>query len=149
MLAERVSEDLKAAMRSKDAVALRALRMLRTELRYREDEARRQLRPEEEAACVKSAIQRRIDAAALFRTGGREDLAQAEDEEREFLRRYLPQQLGEEEMARAIDEAIAEVRATGQRDFGRVMKAVMGRIAGRADGAVVSSMVKDRLNAMT
>jgi hypothetical protein len=148
MLDERLADDLKAAMKARDEVAVRTLRMLRTELRYRQDEVRRALKPEEEVACVRSALQRRTDASDQFRAGGRNDLAEAEDAEAGFLRRYLPQQLDAAAIVTEVEAAIAETQAEGPRDFGKVMKAVMGRVAGRADGSTVSGLVRERLNAM-
>jgi len=148
MIAERVADDLKTALKARDEVVVRTLRMLRTEIRYREDELRRALKPEDEVACIRSAIHRRSDAATQFRAGGRADLASAEEAERDVLLKYLPQQLDAEEIKAEIDAAVAEVHATGPRDFGKVMKAAMLRIAGRADGSIVSGLVRERLNAM-
>jgi len=147
MLAERLAHDLKDALKARDEVVVRTLRMLRTEIRYREDEVRRGLKPEEEVACVRTAIQRRNDAAAQFRAGNREELAVAEEAEREVLLRYLPEQLDHVQIMAEIDGAIAELNAAGPRDFGKVMRAAMARIAGRADGATVSGLVRERLNA--
>ncbi len=149
MLSERVAADLKAALRAKDEVVVRTLRMLRTEIRYREDQLRRPLRPEDEAACVRAAIQRRTDAATQYRSAGREDLATAEEQEREVLKRYLPPQMDAAGLEAVIESVIAELEAKGPRDFGRVMKEVMARVAGQAEGSVVSAAVRERLSSMS
>ncbi|MBN1423141.1 GatB/YqeY domain-containing protein [Candidatus Fermentibacteria bacterium] len=148
MLSERLAEDLKGAMKAKDDVALRTARMLRTELRYREDEVRRPLKPEDEVAVVRTAIQRRRDAAGQFRAAGRVDLAVNEEAEAEFLNRYMPEQLDETAVEALITTVLAETHAAGPRDFGRLMKVLMERVAGRADGGTVSRLLRQRLQAM-
>lgn len=139
---------IKEALKTGDEVSLRALRMLRTELRYRQDQLRRPLRPEDELACVRAAIQRRAEAAAQYRAAGREDLARAEEAEAEVLKKYMPQGLSAQELASLVEEVIQTLGAQGPKDFGRVMKEVMAKVAGRAEGGTVSQMVRERLNAL-
>jgi uncharacterized protein len=88
---------------------------------------------------------RRIEAAEAFRGGGREEQAAKEDAELAVLEEFMPEPLSEEELERIVDDAIAENGATSMRDMGRVMKDVMPQIAGRADGAAVSQMLREKL----
>jgi uncharacterized protein YqeY len=92
-----------------------------------------------------SEIKKRRDAVEQYRAARREDLAGKEEAEIAILQAYLPQQLGAEELARKVDEAIARVGAKGPRDMGAVMKALLPEVQGRADGKVVSELVKGRL----
>ena len=88
---------------------------------------------------------RRVEAADAFRGGGREEQAQAEERELAVLEEFMPEPLTEEELERIVDDAIAENGATSMRDMGRVMKDVMPQISGRADGAAVSQMLREKL----
>jgi uncharacterized protein YqeY len=144
MLKETLSNDLKDSMKSRDQHAVRAIRMLQTELRYREIAVNRDLTPEEEIQCVRSALKKHRESIEQFRDGGREELVEKEEAEAAVVERYLPTQLGEQELLSLIDTVINELQA-GPRDFGKVMKETMSRVAGKADGAAVKQAVQSRL----
>ena len=143
---DRISEDLTAAMRAKDATRLSTLRMAKAALMNREVERGRALDEAESLQVVASLIKQRRDSVDQFRKGGREDLVTKEEAEITVLETYLPPPVGQAEIEAAIDAAIAETGAAGARDMGKVMKAVMARFAGSTlDGKVVSDLVRKRL----
>ena len=88
---------------------------------------------------------KRLEAAEAFRSGGREEQAEKEEDELAILEEFMPEPLSEEELERIVDDAIAENKATSMRDMGRVMADVMPQIAGRADGSAVSQLVREKL----
>jgi uncharacterized protein YqeY len=144
-LQETINAALKEAMRSKDQAAITSLRLLLTAMKVREKEVCRALRDDEILAAVSSQIKQRREAIEQFRKGGREDLVQAEENELRVLQSYLPAQLSDEDLVKTVDEIIAEVGAVSARDMGKVMKAAMAKLAGRADGRTVNALVKARL----
>jgi uncharacterized protein YqeY len=144
-LQETINAALKEAMRSKDQAAITSLRLLLTAMKVREKEVCRALRDDEILAAVSSQIKQRREAIEQFRKGGREDLVQAEENELRVLQSYLPAQLSEDDLAKAVDGIIAELGAVSARDMGKVMKAAMAKLAGRADGRTVNALVKARL----
>ena len=143
--AVRVSEDLRAAMKSGQKVRLAALRMLATSIRNREVELRRDLSEEEFLEVVAREVKRRKEAAEAYDGAGREELAAREREEQDALEAYLPAALSDEEVAGLIEEAVAATGASGPGDMGKVMSHVMGKARGRVDGSVISARVRERL----
>jgi hypothetical protein len=103
------------------------------------------LSEEEELQVLQRERKRRLEAAEAFRTGGREEQAQAEERELEVLEEFMPEPLSEDEVEEIVDDVIAEVGATSMADLGRVMADVMPQIAGRADGSQVSQIVREKL----
>ena len=95
---------------------------------------------------IANQIKQRKDSIEQYRKGDREDLVQKEEQELEILQAYMPQQLSEEELEKLVAETIKEVGATSTKDLGKVMKVIMPRIAGRADGKVVNQMVRSHLS---
>lgn len=146
MLKDRVSQDLKSALKAGDRAAVDTLRMLLAGLKNEQVAKRRELSEEEEIAVVKRAVKSRQEAVALYEKGGRPELAEKERREIEVAQAYLPQQLTEQELANAVDEIIREVGATSKKDMGRVMKELMSRHAGRVDGRLANQIVSSRLN---
>lgn len=146
-LRDRVQADLTAAMKARDATRVGALRMLITALVNREKELRRPLTDDEVREVAAREVKRRTESIEAFEAGGRADLVAKETAEREILAAYAPEQLSEAELDRLIEEAIAEVGATGPGDLGKVMGKVMGAARGRVDGAVVQRKVRARLGA--
>jgi uncharacterized protein YqeY len=146
-LRDRVQADLTASMKARDAVRVGALRMLITALVNREKELRRPLTDEEVREVAAREVKRRTESIEAFEAGGRADLVAKEAAEREILAAYAPEQLSEAELDRLIEEAIAEVGATGPGDLGKVMGKVMGAARGRVDGSVVQRKVRARLGA--
>ena len=144
-LIERMEDDLKEAMLARDTDRRDALRLLLNSLKAAEKELQRQLSEEEELQVLQRERKRRVEAAEAFRGGGRDEQAEAEERELAVLQEFMPEPLSEEELEEIVDDAIAENGATSMRDFGRVMADVMPQISGRADGSVVSQLVKEKL----
>lgn len=145
-LTKRISDDITAAMRAKDQVRLKPLRMAKAALMNREVEKGRQLDDAEEQQVVAQLIKQRRDSVEQFTAGGREELAATERAEILVLQAYLPPPMETADLERAVDEAISETGASGPKDMGRVMKAVMAKLAGRsADGKAVNELVRKRL----
>lgn len=144
-LREKLDEDLKSAMREKQSLRLSVIRMLKSAIKYREIELMRTLDDAGIQGVISSEIKRRRDSVEQFRAGNRQDLADKEDAEIRILQAYLPQQLSTAELEAKVDEAVARVGAKGPKDMGAVMKALLPEVQGRADGKVVSELVKQRL----
>lgn len=145
-LKERLDQDMKQAMRDKAQLKLDTIRMLKSAIKYREIELMKPLDDAGVVAVVGTEIKRRRDSVEQYRAGNRQDLADKEQKELEFLQAYLPQQLGEDELRAKVDEVVKRVGAQGPKDMGAVMKALVPEVQGRADGKVVSELVKARLS---
>jgi uncharacterized protein YqeY len=144
-LIDRLDRELKTAMRSKEAERRDALRLILNALRSATKELQRDLNEQEELQVLQRERKRRVEAAEAFRAGGREEQAAAEERELAVLEEFMPSPLDEEELEEIVDDVIAEVGATSMRDFGRVMADVMPQVSGRADGAAVSQLVREKL----
>jgi uncharacterized protein len=147
-LMKKISEDMTAAMRARDQARLAPLRMAKAALMNREVEKGRELDEAESQQVIASLIKQRRDAAEQFQKGGRPELANRETAEIATLEAYLPPPVDPAEIEGAVDEAIRETGATSAKDLGRVMKAVMSRLAGRgADGRIINETVRRKLGA--
>jgi len=146
-LSERLDQAFQEAIATKQAVALSTLRLLKSAVRYREKELRRPLTDPELQAVINSQVKQRREAAAEFTKGGRPDLVSREEEELSILLSFLPPQLTPQEIEAEVSRIIQEVGATGPQDLGKVMKAAMARLTGRADGKTVQEFVRQRLGA--
>jgi uncharacterized protein YqeY len=144
-LSERVREDRLTARKARDADTVTALGGLLAALEEAEKTSGGPLSEQDELALLRRERKRRDEAAASFREGGREDDARREEAEAALIQGYMPEELGGDELAAIVDAAIAETGATSPREMGAVMKLVMARTAGRADGRAVSGLVKERL----
>ena len=145
-LIDRISGDMTTAMRAKDQARLMPLRMAKAALMNREVEKGRALDEAESQQVVASLIKQRRDSVEQFTSGNRPELAARETAEIAVLEAYLPPPLDTAEIERAVDEAISETGATAAKDMGRVMKAVVPKLAGKgADGRTISDMVKRKL----
>jgi len=145
-LMDRISKDMADAMRARDQARLAPLRMAKAELMKREVEKGRTLEEPEAQQAVAALIKQRRDSIEQFTAGGREDLAARERAEITVLEAYVPPPVDEADLDRTIDAAIAETGAGAPGDVGRVMKAVMSRLAGRTvDGRRVNQMVRRKL----
>jgi uncharacterized protein YqeY len=144
-LIAKIEDDLREAMRSRDDGRRDALRLILSSLRSAEKELQRPLHDDEELQVLQRERKRRAEAAEAFRAGGREEQAAAEERELAVLEEFMPEPLSEDELEEIVDDVIAEVGATSMRDLGRVMADVMPQIAGRADGSVVSQIVREKL----
>jgi uncharacterized protein YqeY len=143
---ERISQDIAAAMRGREQVRLAALRMAKSALMNREVEKGKALDDAESQQVMASLIKQRRDSIEQFRMGGRNDLADKEAAEITVLEAYLPPPIDQAALERMVDEAIKETAASGAKDLGRVMKAVMPRLAGQAvDGKMVNEIVRRKL----
>lgn len=145
-LQNEISAALKDAMRTKDEAKLASLRLLLTAIKNKEKEVRRSLEDQEVISLVASQIKQRKESIDQYGKAGREDLVKAEKRELEILEGYMPEQLSAEEMSQALDAVIAEVGAVSLKDMGKVMKAAMAKLAGRADGRAINEMVKEKLS---
>ncbi len=145
-LEQTLGADIVTAMRAKDQTRLTALRMLKSALTNKNIEKGRTLEGPEELAVVSMLVKQRRDSIDQFTKGGREDLARKEQAEIAILEAYLPASASDEELAAAVDAAVADTGATSAKDMGKVMKAVMAGLAGKTvDGKKVSEAVKARL----
>ena len=144
-LIETIELRVQEAMRARDEERRDALRLILASLRSAEKELQRPLSEQEELQVLQRERKRRLEAAEAFRAGGREEQAAAEERELAVLEEFMPLPLGEQELEEIIDDVIAEVGATSIRDLGRVMADVMPQVAGRADGSVVSQLVREKL----
>ena len=139
-LADKVKEDLAAAMRAGERDRVGRLRLVLSELQKAAKDGN-----DDEVGVLRRERKRRLDAAAQYRDAGRDDLVAAEEAEAELIGGYLPAELPDEELNALVAEAVSEAGATSPRDMGNVMKLVMPRVAGRADGRRVSAAVKEIL----
>src|SRR6266704_3083819 len=144
-LIARMEDEVKQATLARDAERRDALRLILASLRSAEKELQRPLSDEEELQVLQRERKRRVEAAEAFRSGGREEQAASEERELAVLEEFMPEPLSEDEIEDIVDDAIAEVGATSMADLGRVMADVMPQIAGRADGSVVSQIVREKL----
>jgi uncharacterized protein len=144
-LIAEMESDLKEATLARDTERRDALRLLLSALRSAEKELQRPLSEEEELQVLQRERKRRIEAAEAFRSGGREEQAEAEERELAVLEEFMPAPLSEDEIEDIVDDVIAEVGATSMADLGRVMADVMPQVAGRADGSLVSQLVREKL----
>ncbi|MFZ0451781.1 MAG: GatB/YqeY domain-containing protein [Desulfatiglandaceae bacterium] len=141
----RINNDLKDAMRARDQLRLSCLRMLKTSIKNRQVEKGQPLTDEEIQAAVSSMVRKAREAAKEFRGGSREDLALKEEAEAEILYGYLPEQLTSEKIEEVIKETISDLSASGSADLGKVMKAAMAKMAGRAPGKEASEIARKLL----
>jgi uncharacterized protein YqeY len=144
-LIARMEEELKEARLARDEDRRDALSLVLNSLRTAQKELQRPLSDDEELQVLQRERKRRIEAAEAFRKGGREEQAEDEEYELEVIEEFMPEQLSEEEIEDIVDDVISEVGATSLRDLGRVMAGVMHQVSGRADGSLVSQVVKEKL----
>jgi hypothetical protein len=145
-LYERLDQAFKEAVKQQQPVAASTLRLLKSAIRYREVELRRQLTAEELQATVATQAKQRREAISEYTKAGRPDLAKKEEEELSVLLSFLPQQLSSEEVEAAVSRIIQELGASGPKDLGKVMKAAMADLAGRADGKLVQEIARQHLS---
>jgi uncharacterized protein YqeY len=144
---ETMNNEMVLAAKAKDKIRLSALRMLKSGLHNREIDLKRELDEGEFLQLLSSMVKQRRDSIEQFATGGRADLVEKEEAELKVIEEFLPAQLSEAELDASIAEAIREVGAAGVRDMGKVMKILMPKLTGRADGKAVGDKVKARLSA--
>ena len=144
-LVERLTNDMRQAMRDHDAVLRDTLRYVLSVVKNAEIDKRGPLTPDEEVAVLRSQAKQRQDAIEQFRAGGRDDLADREAEQLAVLERYLPQQMSDDELAAFVATGVAEAGARGPKDMGKVMGLLTKRADGRVDGRRLSTAVREAL----
>lgn len=145
-LIDQIHTDLKEAMRAKDSVRLGTLRLVLTAIKNKEKQVKRGLEEKEVLQIISNQIKQRRDSIEQYRKGGRDDLVSKEEQELAILKGYMPEQLSEKELEKLVDATIQEVGATSVKELGKVMKAIMPKVAGRADGKIVNQIVRTRLS---
>jgi uncharacterized protein YqeY len=146
-LQEKIQSHITDAMRSKDELRLSCLRMMKSAVKNKEIEKMKPLEEGEVHAVLNTLVKQRKDSVEQFRKGGREELARKEEAEIKIIERYLPASASDEDISRAIAEAIQETGASSMKDMGKVMQAVKARLAGKTvDGGRVSQLVKEKLS---
>ena len=145
-LKQRITEDMKAAMKAKDSQRLSAIRLLLAAIKQKEVDERLELDDPDVLGIVEKQIKQRRDSIAQYQAAGRQDLVDAETFELNLLQAYLLQQLSEAEIAGEVEAALGQTGAVGVKDMGKVMGLLKGRLAGRADMGKVSALVKARLS---
>ena len=147
-LQNKVMDAMKTAMKAKDTQSLEALRAVKSALLLAQTEtaAKADLTEEEEIKLLQKQVKQRKDSAAIYTEQGRNDLAEPELAQAKIIEQFLPQQLSEAEVAKIVDEIIAETGATSMADMGKVMGLASAKLAGKADGKTISTAVKSRLS---
>ena len=145
-LKDRITEDMKSAMRARDSERLSVIRMLLAACKQREVDERIELDDTAVVGLVDKLIKQRKDSVTAYQQGGRTDLADKESAEIQVLQTYLPQRLGADEVAAEVVALVAELSAAGPGDMGRVITAAKARLAGKAEMAAVSAAVKQALS---
>lgn len=145
-LKEQIPEDLKNALRNKKTLELSVLRMLQAALKNKEiDNKKEALTDEIVISVVGAEIKKRRDAVREFEKVNRPDAADQEKAEIEILMKYMPQQMSEDEIRDVVKSAVEETQAESMKDIGKVMKALMPKVKGKADGAIVNKIVRELL----
>ncbi len=144
-LKERITSDLTAAMKSKEAARLSTLRMVKAAVQNREIEKGGELSDEELTRALQSLVKQRRDSVEQYEKAGRAELAEKERAEIAVIEEYLPRAASREEVERVVAEVVAEVGATSMKEMGAVMKAAQARLGGSADGRTLSEVVKSKL----
>jgi len=145
-LKETILAQQTAATKDRDIVKMSTLRMLRAAIKNREIELRVELEDEEVLRVIGTQIKQHKESIRQYEEGGRDDLAKREEEELSILMSFMPEQLSEEAIIQTVTQVIEELGAADMRDMGRVMKTLMAKLAGSADGRIVSQVVKNQLS---
>lgn len=145
MLRDRLNDEMKQAMKARDDIRLSVIRLIRSSVKNREIELRHELADGEITEVLSTLVKQRRESIRMFGEAGRADLVEKEEKELAVLLTFLPQQLSREEVEALVVQAIAESGAQGPKDMGKVMKAIMPHVTGRADGSLVSVVVKEKL----
>ena len=142
---EKLRADLVAAMKARAELKVSTLRLITSAIKNKEIDERKELDDDGVLAVLNTAAKQRRDSIEQYEKGGRQDLADKEKAELVIIQEYLPQQLSKDEVTAFIKEAIAETGAAGAKDMGKVMKALMPKVKGKADGKLVNELVKEIL----
>lgn len=145
-LKKSIIEQLMASTKARDTVRMNTLRMLRAAIKNREVELQTELGDQEVLRVISTQVKQHKDSIRHYKEGGRNDLQKKEEQELAILMSFMPEQLSEEAIAKIVTQVIEEVDARDMRDMGKVMKLLMNKIAGSADGKVVSEIVRKQLS---
>jgi len=145
-LDERLTEEMKQAMKSNDKLRLSTIRMIRSTAKNKEIELRKKLDDEEIQKVIQGMVRKGEESVEQFQSGGRMDLVEKEKKEIEILKSFLPQPMSQEEILRTIDQSIEETQASSLKDLGKVMKSVIPKLGGKVDGRLINQLVKERLS---
>ena len=145
-LEETLVEEMKQAMKSNDKLRLSTIRLVRTALKNKEIDLRKKLSDDDIFKVIQGMVKKGEESVDQFQMGGRMDLVEKERKEIEILKSFLPEPLSREEMLSIIDETIKETQASSLKDLGKVMKSVMPKLGGKADGKLVNELVKEKLS---
>jgi uncharacterized protein YqeY len=145
LLKERLSEELKKAMRARDGVRLATIRQINAVLKNREIDAKREFDDQGIMEVITTLCKQRRESISMFQEAGRDDLVTKEEQELAVLMEFMPEQLTREEITELVKKAISESGATSAKDMGKVMKILMPSVTGKADGKVVNEIVKELL----
>ena len=148
-LKQRIEFDMKEALKGKESLKLGVLRMLKSEIRYKEIDKREELSNDEVISVISSSVKRRRDSIQQFEKGGRDDLVSQEKAELEVILRYLPEQLTEEKLSQLIHQAIQDAHATGPSDLGKVMKLILPEVKGKAEGKLIHQLITTQLQSLS
>jgi len=146
MILEKISSDIIKALKAKDKQKLAVLRYVKSVLRNKEIDLKKKLSEEEEQVELHIQVKKREQAVELYQKGGRQDLADRELKEIEIISSYLPRPLSKEEMEKEVEQALKENEATSMQDMGKVMKYLKEKLGTKADGKVLSNIVKLKLS---
>ena len=143
---EQIAGDVKSAMKAREKLKLETLRMTLAAIKNKEIEKKAELDDRGAVALISTLVKQRREAAGMYRDAGRDELADKEEEEITFLKGYLPKELSREDLIAAVDAVIEESGASSMADMGNVMKGVMAKVDGQAEGRMVNEVVKERLS---
>ncbi len=143
---ERLQQDLKESLKKKDTIRLNTIRSIINAIKNKEIDLRKEVTEEEIYTILNSLAKQRRESIEQYEKGGRQDLVDQEKRELEIILEYLPEQLSEKEIEKIVKETIEEVGASSMKDLGKVMKAVMPKVKGRADGKKVNEIVRSLLS---
>ena len=145
-LEEKLVDEMKQAMKSNDKLRLSTIRMIRSAIKNKEIEQRQKLDDEGIFRVFQGMVRKSEESIEQFKAGGRMDLVEKEQKEVETMKSFLPQPLSREEILKIIDQSIEETQASSLKDLGKVMKSVMPRLEGKADGKSINQLVKEKLS---
>ena len=145
-LEERLLEEMKLAMKSNEKLKLSTIRMIRSALKNKEIDLRKKLEDEDIVKVIQAMVRKGEESVEQFQAGGRMDLVEKEKNEIEIMKSFLPQPLSQEEILKIIDQSIQETQASSLKDLGKVMKSVMPKMGGKADGKLINQLVKEKLS---
>jgi uncharacterized protein len=144
MLLQKIDEDLKSALKEKNEIVVSSLRNLKAALKNAEIDKQHALADEEVQSVIAKKVKQHKDSIDSFQSGGRNDLVEGETAQMKVLQQYLPPSMSEEEVSKIVQQVITESNAQPA-DFGKVMKDVMAKVKGQADGSLISKLVKENL----